>query len=108
MTPDADQSQPAARQPVRVLVAEDSPVNLRVALAQLDKLGYPADGVADGTEVLATLGRADYDIILMDCQMPEMNGYEATWQIRDREQELARNSGTAPHVHIIAMTAGTE
>ena len=101
-------SQASTRKPVRVLVAEDSPLNLQVALMQLEKLGYPADSATDGTQVLETLGRANYDIILMDCQMPEMSGYEATWQIRDREKQQEETSGSPPRVYIIAMTANTE
>ena len=98
---------------VRILVAEDSPLNRQVALKQLEKLGYEADGVADGTEVLDAVKRTAYDIILMDCQMPEMNGYEATWKIREGEkerpdEEQTDNTGSARRVYIIAMTANTE
>jgi CheY-like chemotaxis protein len=93
---------------VRILVAEDSPLNQQVALKQLEKLGYQADAVSDGARVLEALGKASYDIILMDCQMPEMNGYEAAWQIRNREKERAGDSGATTRVQIIAMTANTE
>lgn len=94
--------------PTRVLVAEDSPLNQQVALKQLEKLGYQADAVSDGTQVLEARGRKTYDVILMDCQMPEMSGYEATWQIREREKQAARDSGVEAHVYIIAMTANTK
>jgi CheY-like chemotaxis protein len=97
-----------AREPVRILVAEDSPVNRTLALKQLEKLGYPAEGVTDGTQVLAALQRDRFHVILMDCNMPEMSGYEATWQIREAEKQPADSSGTPAHIYIIAMTANAE
>jgi CheY-like chemotaxis protein len=108
-TPDAPQaSQAPALRPVRILVAEDSPLNLQVALKQLEKLGYQAEGVADGTAVLEAVQRTNYDIILMDCQMPELSGYEATWKIREDEKNQASGPGPAKHLYIIAMTANTQ
>jgi CheY-like chemotaxis protein/HPt (histidine-containing phosphotransfer) domain-containing protein len=99
----------AATKAVRILVAEDSPVNRALALKQLEKLGYAAEGVTDGTEVLAAVRRSTYEIILMDCSMPEMSGYEATWQIREAERKQAQGaSGATPHTYIIAMTANFE
>src|SRR5947209_6164982 len=108
MSSEIDKPQKSVRNAVRVLVAEDSPLNRQVALKQLEKLGYMADAVTDGAEALRALERASYDIILMDCQMPEMSGYEATWQIRNLEAERSQQSGQAQHIYIIAMTANTE
>jgi len=82
----------------RVLVAEDNPINKKVAMLMLARLGYRADGVADGVEAVEAVSRVPYDVVLMDCQMPEMDGYGATVAIR-------RLEGSRRHVPIIAMTA---
>ena len=81
----------------RILVAEDNRVNQLVAAGMLAKLGYRADVVANGLEVLEALERAPYDMVLMDLQMPEMDGYQAAAEIRQRS-ELAS-------LPIVAMTA---
>jgi len=83
--------------PMRILVAEDNLVNQKVALLMLGRLGYAADAVANGLEVLESLERQHYDIVLMDLKMPHMNGFEATRQM------LQRWPDSRPK--IIAMTA---
>jgi PAS domain S-box-containing protein len=103
----AERSDPAGRDaaagqswstPPLVLVAEDSPVNQIVAVRSLERLGCRADVVADGQEALDALSKTDYDVVLMDCQMPRMDGYQATIELRRRE------SGRR-HTPVIAMTA---
>jgi CheY-like chemotaxis protein len=81
-----------------VLVAEDNAVNQKVAVRMLEKLGLRADVAGNGREALRMLQMAPYDLVFMDCQMPEMNGYEATAQIRLRE-------GSGPRLPIVALTA---
>jgi PAS domain S-box-containing protein len=80
----------------RILLAEDNPVNQKVAMRMLRKLGFCADAVMNGWEVLEALERKDYDVVLMDIQMPEMDGFETAQRIRQRWPEKPR---------IIAVTA---
>ena len=72
------QDKPKAAKDLRILLAEDNPVNQRMAVLMLKTLGYKADSVANGREVLQALERQSYDLILMDVQMPGMDGMEAT------------------------------
>jgi len=90
---------------MRLLIAEDNRVNQKVALALLQKIGCTADVVANGYEVLSALERIRYDVIFMDCQMPEMDGYEATQAIRRIENDSAKPCPWKHRVAIIAMTA---
>ena len=83
----------------RVLVAEDNPVNQRLAMAILGKKGYEVVLTANGKEAVAAFKQGPFDVILMDVQMPEMDGFEATALIREKEKE------TGGHIPIIAMTA---
>jgi CheY-like chemotaxis protein len=88
---------PASKQ--RLLVVDDNPVNQRVAVRMLEKMGHVVDVADNGIGALAALARVKYDAVLMDCQMPEMDGFEATREIRRRE-------GSDRHTIVIAMTAG--
>jgi signal transduction histidine kinase/CheY-like chemotaxis protein len=105
----------AAHARPRILVAEDNIINQKVAVRMLEKLGCRADVAASGLEVLEALSRIPYAAVLMDCQMPEMDGFEATAEIRKMEcsgdavhrPEERANHRLAPtkHIPIIAMTA---
>ena len=93
-------SEPVVGGRFRILVAEDNPVNQQVALHLLNKLGCSADAVGNGLEALEALRRIRYDLVLMDLQMPEMDGFEATRQIR-----LPESGVLHPEVPVVAMTA---
>jgi CheY-like chemotaxis protein len=93
----------ASRLPLRILLAEDNVVNQKLALRMLSQMGYRADVAANGLEVLQAVGRQPYDVILMDVQMPEMDGLEATRRLC-AELPGPRGQGRS-RPRIIAMTA---
>ncbi len=89
----------AEREKIRILVAEDNVVNQKVAVRLLKKLGYRCEVANNGREAIDALERTNFHLVLMDCQMPELDGMAATKQIRERE----KSSGA--HMPVIAMTA---
>ena len=91
---------PGEIRPLTILLVEDNSVNQRVALLQLKKLGYTADTVLNGAQAVAAVQNKTYDVVLMDCHMPVMDGYTATQRIREWEQQNQR-----PRLRILAMTA---
>jgi CheY-like chemotaxis protein len=92
----------AGVRPLRLLLAEDNLVNQKVVVGLLRKLGYSTDLVADGRKVLEAVRRQRYDVVLMDCQMPELDGYEATRQLR--REEASGGLGDRRPLYIVALT----
>ena len=90
---------PARGKGVRVLVVEDNSVNQKVVIKQLQKIGFKSDAVGNGVEALEATAKVAYDVVLMDCQMPEMDGFTATREIRRREALVGM------HTPIVALTA---
>jgi len=99
--PSADQHAAVEAKPLKILVAEDNQLNCRVLLLQLANLGYTADAVANGREALEAIRKTPYDVVLMDCHMPEMNGSEATRAIRNIP-------GRTRQTRILAVTANAD
>jgi CheY-like chemotaxis protein len=97
--PPPEPSPPLSGGALRVLLAEDNLVNRQLVVRLLEKRGHSVDTAANGREACEAFRRQTYDVILMDVQMPEMTGLEATLAIRNAEK------GAARHVPIIAMTA---
>ncbi|RMF79528.1 MAG: response regulator [Nitrospirae bacterium] len=91
--------EPCEAPPLRLLLAEDNPVNRLVAVKCCERLGHTVEAVADGAAAVEAWARGGFDAILMDCQMPGMDGYAATAEIRRRERE------SGGHVPIVALTA---
>ena len=89
------------RRPERILLADDNPINRRYGVLLLDKrFGFQVDVVTNGREVLEALGRQDYDLVLMDCQMPDLDGLEAARMIRDPRSPVRNHD-----IPIVALTA---
>ena len=86
---------------LNILVVDDNAINRRVAIAQLERLGHHAEAVPDGMMAVSRTSDVHYDLILMDCQMPLMDGFEASRSIRQRER-----NGDSQQIPIVAMTAG--
>jgi CheY-like chemotaxis protein len=96
---------PTADLKLRILVAEDNPVNQHLVQRLLLKCGYQPDFVVDGAKAVAAAQSKPYDVILMDCEMPVLDGYGAAGRIREWEAERRAQGETVTRLHIVAMTA---
>jgi signal transduction histidine kinase/DNA-binding response OmpR family regulator len=101
LVPDERAEETAASVDARVLLVDDNPMNLQVALAMLARLGIDADTASGGREALRRLADGGYDVVLMDEQMPDMDGLEAT-------RELRRGAGDAARIPVVALTANAD
>jgi CheY-like chemotaxis protein len=106
MLPELSEATRSMLHEVHVLLAEDNAVNQKISLALFKRLGCSADAVSNGIEVIEALQRIPYSLIFMDCQMPEMDGFEATRLIRKREMESGQACPWKSPIHIVALTAG--
>lgn len=102
-TPSAAIEASPDRHSLRILLVEDNMINQKVAIAQLRKLGYTAEIASNGREAITQLHQATFDVVLMDCQMPVLDGYAATRQIRRDEED--HEFGARPRHRIIGLTA---
>ncbi|AFY71329.1 GAF sensor hybrid histidine kinase [Thalassoporum mexicanum PCC 7367] len=96
---------PATQPKPKILVVEDNPISQNLVTMQLKQLGYPSDCVSNGEEALTQLDQEYYPIVLMDCQMPVMDGYTATQAIRHKENQLRESGGEPLATIVIAVTA---
>ena len=104
----------AASHPLRILLAEDNAVNQKLALRLLQRMGYRADVASNGIEALESVARQPYDVVLMDVQMPEMDGLEATrritakWPPRERPRIVAMTANAMQGDREVCLAAGMD
>ena len=106
MTPDPDSNAAGnSKAALRILLAEDNFLNQSVTRLQLEKLGYRAAIVGDGVAALEFVMTQPVDVVLMDCHMPRLDGFEATRRLREWEAALRKAGDQREPIHIIALTA---